>query len=246
MVHFQYLHIGTAGWQLAKGTLRTDDMGTHLERYGRTFNATEINSTFYRPHRAKTFERWAASVPENFRFAVKMHKGITHEKRLTDIRPAQVFLDMISALGEKLGPVLVQLPPSLSWSTEAEAFLSAFREVYSGDLAVEARHPSWGARKVGRVLRDLAIAGVAADPPRITEELEPTGRDDLLYFRLHGSPQIYRSAYTHHFLLALANRIVALLATGRRVWVIFDNTGSDAATSNALQMQKLMAHVGNP
>lgn len=246
MAQLPGLHIGTAGWQLPKDLTGSSATGTHLERYGRIFNATEINSTFYRPHLAKTFERWAASVPEDFRFALKMHKGVTHEKRLMDIRPAQTFLDMVAALGSKLGPVLVQLPPSLSWSTEADEFLSALRELFGGALVVEARHPSWGAREVGKVLKDLAISGVAADPPLLTEELQTWGDAQLNYFRLHGSPQIYRSAYTAAFLHELTRRIDALLAAGRRVWVIFDNTASGAAIANAIQLKQLLTGDRTP
>ena len=91
-------------------------MGSHLERYGAILNAVEINSSFYRPHRTATYERWAASVPEDFRFAVKVPKAITHERRLKDVGDLlDRFLSEVSGLGPKLGPLLVQLPPSLSF-----------------------------------------------------------------------------------------------------------------------------------
>ena len=234
------LYIGTAGWQLPNGSVPSEVEGTHLERYAGVFNAVEINSTFHRPHQPKTFERWAATVPNAFRFAVKMHKGITHTGRLKDIRPAQDFLDMVSALGVKLGPVLVQLPPSLVWGPEAEDFLTALREVHGGALVLEARHPSWALHGPVNMLKANSIAGVAADPPLLTAELQPTGHPVPIYFRLHGSPRMYWSAYADVFLRALASRVAGLLSEGRTVWVIFDNTAAGAATANAQRLQTLV------
>lgn len=231
------LHIGTAGWQVPNSINLPLSFGSQLKRYAEIFNATEINSTFYRPHLQKTFERWAATVPEDFRFAVKMHRGVTHERRLTDIRPAQIFLDMISALGSKLGPVLVQLPPSLAWSSEAEDLLAALREVFEGAVVLEARHPSWAAPEAVNVLKANAIAGVAADPPLLTNDLRPSGHPDPIYFRLHGSPRIYWSAYTEDFLRMLSAQVVDALEDGRSVWVVFDNTAAGAGATDALRLK---------
>ncbi|MCI1752832.1 MAG: DUF72 domain-containing protein [Flavobacteriales bacterium] len=235
------LHVGTAGWQVPRNVAPLHAAtGAHLERYASLFNATEVNTTFYRPHLSKTFERWAAMVSDDFRFAVKMHKSITHEQRLADIRPAQVFLDMVSALGHKLGPVLVQLPPSLAWSTETEDFLSALREVHGGELVLEARHPSWAASDAVKALMANAISGVAADPPRLCDELRPSGHPDTAYFRLHGSPRMYWSAYSDAFLKHLAQQIGILLGAGRKAWVIFDNTAAGAGVLDALRLKALV------
>jgi uncharacterized protein YecE (DUF72 family) len=214
--------------------------GPHLERYARQFNATEINTTFYRPHLAKTFERWAATVPDDFRFAVKMHKTVTHGRRLADIRPAHEFVQMVSALGEKLGPVLVQLPPSLAWSDQAADFLSALREIFTGDVVLEARHSSWAAPDAMNILKQNAIARVAADPPLITAELRPGGHPDPAYFRLHGSPRMYWSAYSDDLLKDLAGQVLDLSRNGQTVWVIFDNTAAGAAYQDALRLKKML------
>ena len=234
------LHIGTAGWQLPKALNDTTRKGSHLERYADLFNAVEINSTFYRPHQVKTFERWAASVPKEFRFAVKMHRAITHEQRLRTITPAQHFLEMVDALGEKLGPVLVPLPPSLAWSMEAEDFLHALREVFEGAVVLEARHPSWSLPEAQRVLLHGRISGVAADPPLITDALMPMGDLSLRYFRLHGSPRVYWSSYSDAFLNELATRIVEILRADQAVWTIFDNTAAGAGASDALRLQRMV------
>ena len=110
------MRIGTAGWSIPKQHAAPfPSEGTHLERYGAIFNAVEINSSFYRPHRTATYERWAASVPEDFRFAVKVPKSVTHERRLKDAGDLlDQFVSEVGGLGPKLGPLLIQLPPSLA------------------------------------------------------------------------------------------------------------------------------------
>src|SRR3954470_11987598 len=111
------IRIGTAAWSIPREHAAPFPVaGSHLERYAAVLNAVEINSSFYRPHRTATYERWAASVPEDFHFAVKIPKAITHERRLADVDDLlDRFLSEVSGLGPKLGPLLVQLPPSLSF-----------------------------------------------------------------------------------------------------------------------------------
>ena len=109
------VRIGCAGWSIPKehGD-RFPEEGTHLARYAARFPAVEINSSFYKPHRPTTYARWAASVPADFRFSVKVPKVATHERRLVDADDVlDSFLAEATQLGDKLGPLLVQLPPSL-------------------------------------------------------------------------------------------------------------------------------------
>ena len=140
--------------------------GSHLERYGAVLNAVEINSSFYRPHRTATYERWAASVPEHFRFAVKIPKAMTHEHRLKGIGDLlDRFLSEVSGLGPKLGPLLVQLPPSLRFEDGiADAFLRELRSRVEGPLVCEPRHATWFTPEIEALLDELRIARVAADP----------------------------------------------------------------------------------
>src|SRR5690242_13869791 len=122
-----FIDVGCAGWSIRREYAEHfPATGTHLERYARRLPAVEINSSFYRPHRPETYARWAASVPESFRFAVKVPKEITHTRRLRDVAdPLDRFLSETRALGDKLGPLLVQLPPSLRFETEVvEAFFT--------------------------------------------------------------------------------------------------------------------------
>lgn len=238
------IHIGTAGWQLPWP--RTEDDHA-LARYAQYFNAVEINSTFHRTHRPDTFTRWAGMVPSDFRFAVKMPKTITLKNRLSDIGLAQEFLEGIDGLGNKLGVVLVQLPPSLAWSGVAEDFLRALREVYSGALVVEPRHPTWNSAEVEKVLKETRIGGVAADPPLLSEILEPYGDRSQVYYRLHGAPRMYWSAYEDDQLAAVVGPIRNDLHNDVVVWVMFDNTAAGAAAPNALRLTELLkirTHVG--
>ncbi len=139
------IFIGVAGWNLRKECAEHFPCsGTHLERYAGRMNCVEINSSFHRPHRLKTYQRWAEGTPSGFRFSVKLPKEITHVHRLVGAATElDKFLDEASGLGEKLGALLVQLPPSLAFDeTVAELF---FRDLRSragtrGRLRAAAHH----------------------------------------------------------------------------------------------------------
>src|SRR5438128_702724 len=111
------IRIGTAGWTIPhRHAEHFPPAGSGLQRYAARFNAAEINSTFYRSHQPQTYARWVASVPEDFRFAVKMPKAVTHERRLVDVQELlDRFAEEVAVLGPKLGPVLIQLPPSFAF-----------------------------------------------------------------------------------------------------------------------------------
>jgi uncharacterized protein YecE (DUF72 family) len=227
--------IGCAGWTLPRGAVAEfPGPGTHLERYGRVFPAVEINTTFYRPHKAETFERWAASVPAGFRFSLKTPRAVTHFRRLKGCdEMLATFLEASAHLGERRGPVVVQLPPTLRYEEGvARPFFESLRRLHRGPVACEPRHPSWFSPAVDSVLAELEVARVAADPPRAGVDSEPAGWPGLAYFRLHGSPRTYFSAYGDAFLDDLAHRVRRLTQTGE-VWVIFDNTATRAAADNA-------------
>ena len=210
--------------------------GTHLERYAARFSAVEINSSFHRPHRSSTYARWAATAPSDFRFAVKIPKLITHERRLADVRePLETFLAEACALGGRLGCLLVQLPPSLAYDAKAaRAFFSLLRTQHAGAVALEPRHESWFTPTVSRLLEKHRITRVAADPARWPIAGEPGGHAKVVYYRLHGSPRTYYSAYDEPYLDALATRLRTAGCRSEAVWCIFDNTVLGAATANAL------------
>jgi uncharacterized protein YecE (DUF72 family) len=235
--------IGTAGWSIPKDHAASfPSAGSHLERYRTVFDAVEINSSFYRPHRRITYERWAASVPERFRFAVKVPKSITHERRLNDAEDlTDRFLSETDGLGSKRGPLLVQLPPSLAFQASvAPRFLRDLRERTDGGIVCEPRHASWFVPEVDGLLDELRIARVAADPAPVLAAGRPGGWKGLSYYRLHGSPRIYYSAYDAEALADVAARLARDAAAGRQTWCIFDNTAAFAATGDALAAQALV------
>ena len=237
--------VGTAGWSLPlREQSRFPREGSHLQRYARVFRAVEINSTFQRPHRPATFERWAQAVPAEFRFSVKLPRAITHDARLDGTHAlVESFLLQVAPLGRRLGCLLVQLPPKLELQTRlARAFLDHLRGAFDGAIALEPRHASWFTPAAERMLVRLRVSRVAADPPRAPQGLEPGGWAGMAYYRLHGSPRVYYSSYGEEFLEALATRLDVLRRGGIPAWCIFDNTTLGAGTGNALA---LMARLEN-
>lgn len=233
------LFVGSAGWTLPRAVQPAFPReGTHLTRYAGRFPAAEINSSFYRPHRPATYERWAASVPETFRFSVKLPRAITHELRLAGAEAAlDEFLAQLAGLGPKLGCLLVQLPPSLEHEAgTARSFFDALRARHQGPVAVEPRHPSWFGAAAGRLMEEQRVARVAADPARVPAAAEPGGSPETVYYRLHGSPRMYYSSYEEEYLDSLATRLRAARRRAESVWCVFDNTASGAATANALAL----------
>jgi uncharacterized protein YecE (DUF72 family) len=231
--------IGCAGWSLPRAAWpQFASAGTHLQRYASRFAAVEINSSFYRPHRPATYARWAASVPDNFRFAVKMPRRITHELRLRRTAEAlSGFLAEVGALQHRLGCLLVQLPPSLAFDPAvAQAFFAALRHDFAGWVACEPRHPSWFSAEADALLTTYQVARVAADPAPVPAAAAPGGWDGLVYYRWHGSPTMYYSAYGAADLDRLAQSLAAAARNGAPVWCIFDNTAEGAAITNALAL----------
>lgn len=230
--------VGTAGWAVpSPHAERFGDGASTLARYATRFDAIEINSSFHRPHKRATYERWAATVPAAFRFSVKLPKTITHERRLVDIAELLVrFADEAAGLADKLAVILVQLPPSFAFDAAlADAFFPALRDAISADIAIEPRHATWFEDYSNALLVHHRIARVAADPARVPIAAEPGGWDGFAYYRLHGSPAIYRSVYSDAQIAALA----AVINPGD--WCIFDNTMSYGATSNALDLSEALA-----
>jgi len=227
--------VGTAGWSIPRGVAdRFPGAGSHLQRYARVLAGAEINSSFYRPHAASTYAKWAAATPPHFRFAVKVPKVITHEQQLRAARrPLERFLAETSGLGGKRGPLLVQLPPSFAFDARVVArFFDLLRGQHDGPVVCEPRHPTWFAPRPEALLTRYRVARVAADPARAPGAERPGGWPGLVYYRLHGSPRIYWSNYEDAALDAVA---IALRAVAASVdaWCVFDNTATGAALANA-------------
>jgi uncharacterized protein YecE (DUF72 family) len=233
--------VGTAGWSIARSEAgHFPAEGTALERYAAVFGGLEINSSFHRSHRASTWQRWADSVPADFSFSAKLPKTITHQKKLSDCGELlAAFLAEVAPLGEKLEVLLVQLPPKLAFDDAvAEGFFAALKGGTAATIACEPRHASWFEDDADALLARLEVARVAADPAVVPEAALPGGWRGFDYWRLHGSPVIYRSAYGPERLAPVADALAEAAAAGRRAWCMFDNTASSAATADALWVQR--------
>ncbi|MCM5678184.1 DUF72 domain-containing protein [Schlegelella sp. S2-27] len=247
---------GTAGWSVPRSVAgRFPGPGTHLARYARLFPAVEINSSFYRPHRQETYARWAASVPAGFRFAVKLPRSITHEQRLRGIRaPLDAFLAEVAGLGDALGPLLVQLPPSLRFDSRAAAgFFDLLRELHAGPVVCEPRHATWFEPQADELLKRQRVGRVAADPAPVPPAARPggwlgpadNGAGAVVYWRWHGTPRMYWSAYEPAQLQAWADE-VQRWSPQADAWCIFDNTAAGAAIENAFDFDKRLGTVRSP
>jgi uncharacterized protein YecE (DUF72 family) len=231
------MRIGTAGWTIPRDVAdQFPAEGSSLERYSALFNATEINSSFHRPHRIATWERWRDSVPEDFRFSVKLPKTVTHQAKLQDYGDLlDEFLEQAHVLGPKLAVLLVQLPPKLEYEAAvARAFFSELRSRSPARAASEPRNRSWFTPEADEALAELGVARVAADPALSGEAARPGGWPGLAYWRLHGSPVMYRSSYADR-IAEFAKAIAGSAAPER--WCVFDNTASSAAAADALALR---------
>lgn len=234
--------IGTAGWSVPA---KPKEAGTHLYHYSRTLPCVEINSTFYRTHRSATWAKWAAETPADFRFSIKAPKSVTHEAKLHNSEPLlKAFFEQIEPVREKMGPILFQLPPSLTFdNAPAEDLFVMLRTLYYGELVLEPRHATWFTSSVDVLLKRHRITRVAADPPKgAAEAAEPGGDHQLTYYRLHGYPRVYYSNYDDNFLATLAAKV----KEHTNSWIIFDNTALSHAYSNAIRLKTLIEHSDTP
>ncbi len=239
------LKIGCAGWGLSSRVAADfPSGGSHLQRYSAVFDCVEIDSSFYRPHRPVTYARWRESVPEHFRFAVKLPRTITHERKLGGIDDLlAAFMEQVGELKDKLGCLLVQLPPSLAFDAPvADAFFASLRGEARCALACEPRHATWFTDEAAALMAQHRVGCVRADPLPVAG-VQPRGHASLLYVRLHGSPVLYRSAYEAGYLADLAAELGSAGRAGADKWVIFDNTAQGEAVPNALELRRLTVNL---
>lgn len=223
--------IATAAWSIPKAVAdRFALEGSALSRYASVFGGVEVNSTFYRRQKTSTFARWAESVPDSFRFSVKLPKEISHTRAMKDIaQPFGTFLADIAPLADKQGPLLCELPPSLAFNADVlNTAFEVIRKTYDAPIVIEARHKSWASAKALDLLKTYAIDRVLADPAPVwpAEDFAVPPR----YTRLHGKPKIYYSSYTEDEIRSFSE----LMAPDS--WCVFDNTASGAAIENPLTM----------
>jgi uncharacterized protein YecE (DUF72 family) len=235
--------IGTSGWTIPKEFSQLfPQEGSHLERYSSVFNAVEVTSSFYQDHQFSTYCRWRETVPADFGFSVKLNKHFTHECKLKVKRvQLEKSLATFAGLEEKWRVLLVQLPPKLEMSLKtAEKFFITLRSLYGGSIVLEARNCTWAQNSALPLYEDLGISLAHADPERCLASAESRIAGDLVYFRYHGSPEIYRSSYSEGVLAGLARSLNVYHIEKTESWCVFDNTTFGHATINALDLSRLV------
>lgn len=242
------LYIGTSGWSYRwQGILYPEELKSaeRLGYYATRFNTTELNSSFYHFTMAKTIEKWFTETPATFKFAAKMHQEVTHNRRLVDTEaPLDKFMSRFLAMGERLGPVLIQLPGSLHFDFGVAAdFFTMLREKYSQPVfALEARHKSWFTDEAQELLQDQAITWVITSAGKRFPGFETT-TTETVYLRLHGEEKLYTSAYTDEQLERYAFMVHDWLLDDKQVWVYFNNTILGNAVLNADRLRELVTNM---
>ena len=240
--------IGTSGFSYPhwKGLFYPQDLRTSewLCYYSRHFQTVELNNPFYRLPEAAAFEGWRKGTPLGFVFAVKASRFITHIKRLKDPEASVgLFLERAGSLGEKLGPVLFQLPPSWPFNVERlKGFLRYLRGqsvVQKLRAALEVRHKSWLDPKAFTLLEEAGVALCLADWPDLPVE-EPIAVD-FVYLRRHGPASLYRSCYSEEVLAEEARKVKGWLKSGLDVYIYYNNDAYGYAIENALRLKELVA-----
>ena len=237
------VRVGCAGWAIpAAHRDRFEDGASALARYATRLHCVEINSSFHRSHKRETYARWAGAVPGQFRFAVKMPRTISHDARLRQCgRLLDAFLHECGGLGSKLGCLLLQLPPSLALDARvAGPFLAMLRRRWDGAVACEPRHASWLTARADALLQRHRVARVAAAPATHPGAEVPGGDRTLAYWRWHGSPRMYYSAYGDERLRDLGHAVSAAAREARESWIVFDNTAHGHAIDDALRFAAMM------
>jgi uncharacterized protein YecE (DUF72 family) len=237
-------YIGTSGWHYdhwegpfyPEGTAA----GRRLAYYSQRLDTVELNNSFYQLPKRETLEQWRETTPEGFAFAVKASRYITHMKKLKDPdEPLANFLEPVSVLGDKLGPVLFQLPPN--WRVNhrrLEDFLRALPE--GGRYVMEFRDESWFDGRVLELLRAHNVAFCIYDIAGRGSPKEVTA--DFAYVRLHGpAEEAYQGSYSPRQLSGWAGALSAWLRRGRDAYCYFDNDQAGYAAQNALRLAEMLA-----
>ncbi|MBI3953093.1 MAG: DUF72 domain-containing protein [Chloroflexi bacterium] len=233
--------IGTSGWSYDSwvGQLYPEDLERRrwLEHYAQRFSSVEINATFYRTPPETMFRAWAGRTPDGFTFAVKASRYITHIRRL-DVEQASVDKVMQRArlLGERLGPVLYQLPPR--WRCDPARLERCARLLPSNVVnAFEFRDASWFDERVYEVLRRHGLVFCIYHMPEQESPLVVTG--PAVYLRFHGTSGLYYGTYGPA-LKPWGQRIRGWLKEGLDVYAYFNNTGAGEAVDDALYLKELV------
>lgn len=240
----ELVHIGTSGWSYREWRKEFYPVSVkpadYLAYYAQHFNTTEINSSYYHLPKETIVKRWGDTVNQAFRFCPKINKEVTHLNRLKN--PEQTlpeFFEVFGTIKKQLGPVLIQLPPSLSFEKETvSTFYNALAHYKGFHFAIEPRHDSWFSSESINLMKTADISFVIADwgGSRTYAEFVTAS---AVYIRLHGSAR-YDTSYSDDFLNAYAKRIKHWTLQGHAVWVFFNNTAKGHAIDNAKKLTALI------
>lgn len=240
------LFTGTSGWSYKhwSGIFYPVNLkpAHYLEHYITKFNCVELNSSFYHLPRKTTVDGWLQRTPDTFKFCLKLSRFITHQKRLANSEEAlERFFDVFDAMQLRLGPVLIQLPPGLSYDRSlASDFLDLIKTQNKPyRFAIEVRHKSWIADDFFELLRQHGIAFVIADSGERFPYYEAI-TTDFVYLRFHGPEKLYASDYDESDLRRHAEKIIHWLGADREVWVFFNNDFHGFALENAFKLNELV------
>jgi uncharacterized protein YecE (DUF72 family) len=209
-----------------------------LSFYARQFTTVELNNSFYHLPSEKAFTTWRESTPENFFFAVKVSRFITHIKRLRNLgSTVENFLSRAGLLGEKLGPLLYQLPPNMKRNDELlQNFLSSLPPQYR--YVIEFRHESWIDDAVFDILRRHNVGLCVFDMPGLSCPLVATS--DFAYVRFHGRQGLYSSRYSDEELDQWERKIARLGRNVKDSYIYFNNDAEAFAVENAITFRRLL------
>lgn len=238
------VHVGCSGWVYRhwRGLLYPEGLPQRLwfQRYAEDFDTVEINASFYRVPKAETFDGWREKAPPGFRYAVKVNRFITHMKKLVECPDeTAAFISLARRLGDTLGPLLYQLPPSLQKDLpRLEAFLARLPEDL--DQVVEFRHKSWYDEEVLALLDRRSVGFVAHDMKGLVSPRWASGR--AAYVRFHGTGR-YVGRYSDEALLEWTDWIVAQARLGRSVWCYFNNDIHGHALEDARTLKSMVGQA---
>jgi len=236
--------IGTSGWVYSSWdkVFYPEDLPykEKLKYFSKHFKTAEVNYSFYRLPRPETFKNWKNQVPDDFVFSVKASRYITHIKRLKGAEePTEKFINNAKNLGQKLGPILFQLPPSFKINLERlEKFLKILPKKYR--FTFEFRHKSWFTKETFDLLKKYKVALCIADSPGYPKEIRATS--SFVYIRMHGSKRLFSSKYTKKELQDLAKLIKKFLKEGKDVYTYFNNDAFGYAVENAREIREMMSY----
>ena len=239
------VHIGCSGWVYRhwRGAFYPDDLPqkSWFAHYARHFDTVEINASFYRVPLRKTFEGWRDKAPPGFRYAVKVNRFITHNKKLLDCADVVAeFIDLARLLGPALGPLLYQLPPSLHRNDER---LAGFLAQLPRDLehVVEFRHASWYDEGVLALLDSHEVGFVAHDLVGLVSPRWASGR--TAYVRFHGTGGKYWGRYPDEQIADWAAWLRDQVAAGRSAYAYFNNDIHGHALEDAANLKQAIARL---